>query len=124
MIIYLAISCITLSFCAFTYLWVSNKWERKKDKEILAAIMIDESTARYRRRGGDYPNGGEEGYYPNRDYFIPLREFMKEDFLPKKRMKVHKLVERKQTLGGTHLGPGVYTREVDHSIIVRRNRDE
>ena len=30
MIIYLAISCITLSFCAFTYLWVSNKWERKK----------------------------------------------------------------------------------------------
>ena len=124
MIIYLAISCITLSFCAFTYLWVSNKWERKKDKEILAAIMIDESTARYRRRGGDYPNGGEEGYYPNRDYFIPLREFMKEDFLPKKRMKLHKLVERKQTLGGTHLGPGVYTREVDHSIIVRRNRDE
>ena len=124
MITYLAISCITLSFCAFTYLWVSNKWERKKDKEILAAIMINESTARYRRRGGDYPTGGEEGYYPNRDYFIPLREFMKEDFLPKKRMKVHKLVERKQTLGGTHLGPGVYTREVDHSIIVRRNRDE
>ena len=124
MIIYLAISCITLSFCVITFLWVSNKWERKKDKEILAAIMIDESTARYRRRGGDYPTGGEEGYYPNRDYFIPLREFMKEDFLPKKRMKVHKLVERKQTLGGTHLGPGVYTREVDHSIIVRRNRDE
>jgi hypothetical protein len=124
MIIYLAISCITLSFCAITYLWVSNKWERKKDKEILAALIIDDSTTRYIRRGGDYPTGGEEGYYPNRDYFIPLREFMKEDFLPKKRMKVHKLVERKQTLGGTHLGPGVYTREVDHSIIVRRNRDE
>ena len=87
-------------------------------------IIIDDITTRYRRIDGDYPTGGEEGYYPNRDYFIPLREFMKEDFLPKKRMKVHKLVERKQTLGGTHLGPGVYTREVDHSIIVRRNRDE
>jgi hypothetical protein len=131
MIIYLAISCITLSFCAFTYLWVSNKWERKKweyktvEEVALADELIeDDITARYRRRGGDYPTGGEEGYYPNRDYFIPLREFMKEDFLPKKRMKVHKLVERKQTLGGTHLGPGVYTREVDHSIIVRRNRDE
>ena len=117
MIIYLAISCITLSFCAFTYLWVSNKWERKKDKEILAAIMIDDSTTRYIR--SDLMT--EERV---REIFIPLREFMKEDFLPKKRMKVHKLVERKQTLGGTHLGPGVYTREVDHSIIVRRNRDE
>ena len=131
MIIYLAISCITLSFCAFTYLWVSNKWESKKweyktvEEVALADELIeDDITTRYRRRDGDYPTGGEEGYYPNRDYFIPLREFMKEDFLPKKRMKVHKLVERKQTLGGTHLGPGVYTREVDHSIIVRRNRDE
>ena len=126
MIIYLAISCITLSFCAFTYLWVSKKWEYKTVEEVALAdeLIEDDITARYRRIDGDYPTGGEEGYYPNRDYFIPLREFMKEDFLPKKRMKVHKLVERKQTLGGTHLGPGVYTREVDHSIIVRRNRDE
>jgi hypothetical protein len=83
MIIYLAISCITLSFCAFTYLWVSNKWERKKDKEMLEAIMIDESTTRYRRRYG-------EGYYP--DYFIPLKK-KKEDFSPKKKMKYHTLEE-------------------------------
>jgi hypothetical protein len=114
-----------------TYLWVrhkreSKKWEYKTVEEVALAdeLIEDDITTRYRRIDGDYPTGGEEGYYPNRDYFIPLREFMKEDFLPKKRMKVHKLVERKQTLGGTHLGPGVYTREVDHSIIVRRNRDE
>ena len=127
MIIYLAISCITLSFCAFTYLWVSNKWERKKweyktvEEVALADELIeDDITARYRRRGGDYPTGGEEGYYPNRDYFIPLREFMKEDFLPKKRMKVHKLVERKQTL----VGPGVYTCEVDYSMFIPNRENE
>ena len=100
-----------------TYLWVKHKRENKKAKELLIREMwVDGITTRYR--------GSIYGDYPDRDYFIPLREFMKEDFLPKKRMKVHKLVERKQTLGGTHLGPGVYTREVDHSIIVRRNRDE
>ena len=121
MIIYF-ISLISLCFCVITYLWVRHKWERKKNKEILEAIMIDESTTRYRGSiYGDYPTGGEDRYYPDRDYFIPLKK-KKEDFLPKKRMKVHKLDQgiRKQTL----VGPGVYTTEVDHSIIVRRNRDE
>jgi len=93
-----------------TYLWVIYKLESKKAKEILEAIIIDDSTTRYRRRDGDYPN---------RDYFIPLREYYvskKQDFLPKKRMKVHKLDQgiRKQTF----VGPGVHTKEVDHSIIV------
>lgn len=36
-----------------------------------------------------------------------------DDFLPKKKIKSHKLVERKYTLRG----PGVYTREVDYSTI-------
>jgi len=105
-----------------TYLWVRHKRENKKAKELLIReLWVDDITTRYRRRDGDYPTGGEDGYYPDRDYFIPLRE-KKEDFLPKKRMKVHKLDQRirKQTL----VGPGVYTREVDYSIIVRRNRDE
>lgn len=43
---------------------------------------------------------------------------------PKKKMKVHKLDQhmRKETF----VSPGVYTREVDYSVIVlnRRNRDE
>lgn len=40
----------------------------------------------------------------------------KEDFTPKKRMKVHKLDQhiRKETF----VGPGVYAREVDHSTVV------
>jgi len=53
------------------------------------------------------------------------------DFLPKKKIKAHKIVERKYTMRG----PGVYIREVDYSTIdlngncidlrtVRRNRDE
>ena len=50
---------------------------------------------------------------PNRDYFIPLRE-KKEDFLPKKKIKAHKIVERKYTMRR----PGIYTREIDYSVIV------
>ena len=73
-----------------TYLWVrhkreSKKWEYKTVEEVALAdeLIEDDITTRYRRRDGDYPTGGEEGYYPNIDYFIPLRE-KKEDF-PKRR---------------------------------------
>ena len=54
-------------------------------------------------------------------YWVPNRN-VKPDFLPKKKMKVHKLDQhmRKETF----VSPGVYTREVDYSFIVRRNRDE
>ena len=109
MIIYF-ISLISLCFCVITYLWVRHKRENKKAKELLKEMWIDDITTRYRRRDGDYPD---------RDYFIPLRE-KKQDFLPKKRMKVHKLDQgiRKQTF----VGPGVYTREVDHSTIVMYSR--
>ena len=102
-----------------TYLWVRHNREifpsreSKKAKEILEEIIIDDITTRYRRIDGDYPTGGEEGYYPNRDYFIPLRE-KKQDFLPKKDIKSHKLVERKYTIRR----PGVYGMEMDYSDIV------
>ena len=47
-----------------------------------------------------------------------------EGFLPKKKIKAHKIVERKYTIRR----PGVYTREVDYSTMdlrtVRRDRDE
>ena len=55
----------------------------------------------------------------NRDYFIPLRE-KKQDFLPKKDIKSHKLVERKYAMRR----PGIYTREVDYSNMYRRLRNE
>ena len=103
-----------------TYLWVrhkreSKKWEYKTVEEVALAdeLIEDDITTRYRRRDGDYPTGGEEGYYPNIDYFIPLRE-KKEDFLPKKDIKSHKLVERKYTIRR----PGVYGMEMDYSDIV------
>ena len=59
----------------------------------------------------------------------------KEDFLPKKKMKVHKLDQhiRKETFVGPGVyarevgfSPGVYTRELDVSVWVpvRGNRDE
>lgn len=47
-------------------------------------------------------------------YFIPLRED-KEDFLPKKRMKTHKIDQgiRKETF----VSPGVHIRETDYSVM-------
>ena len=43
-----------------------------------------------------------------------------DDFLPKKKIKSHKLVERKYTLRG----PGVYTREVDYSTVNLNRENE
>ena len=109
-----------------TYLWVRHKRENKKAKELLIReLWVDGITTRYRGSiYGDYPTGDTipviSVVVNARPFQIPIEK--KEDFLPKKRMKVHKLDQgiRKQTL----VGPGVYTTEVDHSIIVRRNRDE
>ncbi len=117
MITYLTISLITLCFCRITYLWVRHKRENKRevaladeliedDEEIITdenVINVFDSTI------GMVPRGR---YYPNRDYFIPLRE-TKKNFLPKKDIKAHTLVERKYTIRR----PGVYTREVDLSIV-------
>jgi len=41
----------------------------------------------------------------------------KEDFLPKKRMKVHKLDQDKRKNGWTERAPGVYMRETDISFM-------
>ena len=116
MITYLTISCITLCFCVITYLWVRHKRENKRevaladeliedDEEIITdenVINVFDSTI------GMVPRGR---YYPNRDYFIPLRE-TKKNFLPKKDIKSHTLVKRKYTIRR----PGVYLDEVDVSI--------
>lgn len=87
MIIYLTISCITLCFCVITYLWVRRKRKIKKAKwikEKWVEIMTERSSSVY-------------ADYPNRDYFIPLREYplreYKEDFLPKYKMRYHTLEE-------------------------------
>lgn len=53
---------------------------------------------------------------------ITVWSHLKEDFLPKKKMKVHKIDQgiRKQTF----VGPGVHTREVDVSYYNNfRNRE-
>ena len=116
MITYLTISLITLCFCRITYLWVRHKRENKRevaladeliedDEEIITdenVINVFDSTI------GMVPRGR---YYPNRDYFIPLRE-AKKNFLPKKDIKSHTLVKRKYTIRR----PGVYLDEVDVSI--------
>ena len=59
----------------------------------------------------------------NRDYFIPLREYREEkkNFLPKKDIKSHTLVERKYII---YRRPGVYTREVDISIVNLNRENE
>lgn len=61
------------------------------------------------------------GYLSRQTFDYPWIK-KEEDFLPKKKIKSHKLDQhmRKETF----VSPGVYTREVDHSFIVRRNRDE
>jgi hypothetical protein len=127
-----------------TYLW--EKWKKRKKKlnrEVHNALFQDNPMVpeplleNYRREWviDDYPYGHTEycrcescrvarqhrNTYANlnRDYFIPLRE-KKQDFLPKKDIKSHKLVERKYAMRR----PGIYTREVDYSNMYRRLRNE
>ena len=144
----LILNCITfICFCVITYLW--EKWKKRKKKlnrEVHNALFQDNPMVpeplleNYRREWviDDYPYGHTEycrcescrvarqhrNTYANlnRDYFIPLRE-KKQDFLPKKKIKSHKLVERKYTMRR----PGIYTREIDYStmdLTVRGNRYE
>ena len=124
MIIYLTISLITLCFCRITYLWVRHKREKalvdysntvvdyrhQSEIEENDIIVTDSATTTnvFDSTIGMFPSN--MGYY-NRGYFIPLRED-KQDFLPKKDIKSHTLVERKYTI----YRPGVYLDEVDISI--------
>lgn len=111
MIIYLTISCITLCFCVITYLWVRHKRENavvdyRHQSEIEENdIIVTDSTTTAQNIGRS-----NHRWEPNRDFFIPLRED-KQDFLPKKDIKSHTLVERKYTIRR----PGVYTGGVDVS---------
>ena len=93
MTIYLTIYFITLCLCIITYVWVKHK--RRKQREVALADELIED---------------ENGIIVTREHiFFHLRKD-KEDFTPKKRMKVHKIDQeiRKQTF----VGPGVHTREV------------
>ena len=100
----------------FYYIFVTKKrLDRKKletertDEEDGEEIITDENVINvFDSTIGMVPSAR---YYHNRDYFIPLRED-KQDFLPKKDIKSHKLVERKYTIRR----PGVYLDEVDVSI--------
>ena len=83
-------------------------------------INFNESNPPTRRQVYDYLNNLHQGMVR---HYSKGRE---RDFLPKKKIKAHKIVERK------HLDfvrrPGVYIREVDYSTMntqtIRRNRDE
>ena len=117
MIIYF-ISLITLCFCRITYLWVRHKRESKREVTLADELIEDEngiivtgSTTTTAQTIGRFNH--------NRDYFIPLRE-EKKNFLPKKDIKSHTLVERKFIT----YRPGVYTREVDLSIVILNRENE
>lgn len=91
MTIYLIISCITLCLCRITYLWVKHK-KRKQREVALADELIED----------------ENGIIVTREHiFFHLRED-KEDFTPKKRMKVHKINQgiRKETFVSPRLSYG------------------
>lgn len=115
MIIYLAISCITLCFCVITYLWVIHKLEIKKKVTLnvnLPVFRTDENgIADTRRNYLDelYPstqlshNVFPDGVRPKTDKLSP-----------KKDIKSHKLIERKYTMRR----PGVHTIAMDYDIIV------
>ena len=118
MIIYLTISFITLCFCRITYLRVRHKRENAvvdynqprawiQDNDI---IVTGATTAQTIVRSNHNVNGWPDD---ERDYFIPLRE-EKKNFLPKKDIKSHTLVERK--FNPITIRPGAYIREVDVSI--------
>ena len=80
-------------------------------------INFNESNPPTRRQVYDYLNNLHQGMVR---HYSKGRE---RDFLPKKKIKAHKIVERKHTMRR----PGVYIREVDYStmdLTVRGNRDE
>lgn len=122
MIIYLTISFITLCFCRITYLRVRHKRENAvvdynqprawiQDNDIIVTGATAQTIVRSNHNVNGWPDD-------ERDYFIPLRE-EKKNFLPKKDIKSHTLVERKYTI----YRPGVYTREVDVSVWVPVNNE-
>ena len=127
MITYLNISLITLCFCRITYLWVRHKRENKREVALAdeliedgEEIITDENVINvFDSTIGMVPRGR---YYPNRDYFIPLRE--KTDKLsPKKMMKVHTLEEPIGYSGENVMGEE-RAREWEEGLRERRRREQ
>lgn len=124
MTIYLIISCITLCLCRITYIWVRHKREQPVDAE----QQIEDAISPYIEP--EIPLSWSQ--YDNyrrmralRNAIIPYDEIRpktdKEDFTPKKRMKVHKLDQgiRKETIRiHSPIGPGIYVREVDRNTVI------
>ncbi len=117
MIIYLTISLITLCFCRITYLWVIHKIENKREVTLADELVHDNNGIIVTDL--NLPTQTIGRFNHNRDYFIPLRE-TKKNFLPKKDIKSHTLVERKYII----YRPGAYTREVEVSIVNLNRENE
>ena len=134
MIIYLTIYFITLCLCIITYVWVRH--ERRKQRIIKREVALEDAISPYIEP--EIPLSWPQ--YANyrrmralRNAIIPYDEVRqtqaithiktdKEDFLPNKVMKVHKLDQgiRKET----YRRPGIYIREVDVSYYNNfRNRE-
>jgi len=134
MIIYLTIYFITLCLCIITYVWVRH--ERRKQRIIKREVALEDAISPYIEP--EIPLSWSQ--YANyrrmralRNAIIPYDEVRqtqaithiktdKEDFLPNKVMKVHKLDQgiRKET----YRRPGIYIREVDYSTVNLNRENE
>ena len=127
MITYLNISLITLCFCRITYLWVRHKRENKREVALAdeliedgEEIITDENVINvFDSTIGMVPRGR---YYPNRDYFIPLREKTNK-LSPKKMMKAHTLEEPIGYSGENVMGEE-RAREWEEGLRERRRREQ
>ena len=115
---------LTLGFLlqALCVIWIifyiRNKRESKREVTLADELIEDENDIIVTDSNTFEQTIGRFNH--NRDYFIPLRE-EKKNFLPKKKIKSHKLVERKFII---YRRPGVYTREVDISIVNLNRENE
>ena len=110
-----------------TYLWVRHKRENKREVALAdeliedgEEIITDENVINvFDSTIGMVPSAR---YYPNRDYFIPLRE--KTDKLsPKKKMKAHTLEEPIGYSGENVMGEE-RAREWEEGLRERRRREQ
>ena len=114
---------LTLGFLlqALCVIWIifyiRNKRESKREVALADELIEDENDIIVTDSNTFEQTIGRFNH--NRDYFIPLRE-TKKNFLPKKDIKSHTLVERKFII----YRPGAYTREVDVSIVNLNRENE
>ena len=114
---------LTLGFLlqALCVIWIifyiRNKRESKREVALADELIEDENDIIVTDSNTFEQTIGRFNH--NRDYFIPLRE-SKKNFLPKKDIKSHTLVERKYII----YRPGAYTREVEVSIVNLNRENE